>query len=121
LLPAHLLLCDGSCFTLNQQNDVGALEGFYKKMKFAIALSKKNAENKDVINFYINSGYKGFQTKYFTEHEQQEVAEEVVLEEKKIDLKKQNIDFNFSYFNFPNVFMRQRYFIKSNKFIDDKI
>jgi hypothetical protein len=43
--------------------------------------------------FYINSGYKGFNTTYFTNHEQQKVAEEVVLEEKKIDLKKQNIDF----------------------------
>jgi hypothetical protein len=31
-------------------------------------------ENKDVINFYINSGFKGFQTKYFTEYEQQEVV-----------------------------------------------
>ena len=77
----------------NQQNDVGALEGFYKKMKFAIALSKKNAENKDVINFYINSGFKGFQTKYFTEYEQQEVAEEVALEEKKLGSRKEHVDF----------------------------
>ena len=76
-----------------QQNDVGALEGFHKKMDNAIALSKKNAKNTDVINFYITSGYKGFNTTYFTNHEQQEVAEEVVFEEKKIDLKKQHIDF----------------------------
>jgi hypothetical protein len=58
----------------NQQNDIGALEGFYKKMKGAIDLSKKNAENEDVVNFYIDSGYRGFQQKYFIDNEQEQVA-----------------------------------------------
>jgi hypothetical protein len=73
----------------NQQNDIGALEGFHKKMKGAVALSKRDSENKDVVNFYIDSGYRGFQQKYFLSHEQEEVA----LEANNSDSKKEQVDF----------------------------
>ncbi len=73
----------------NQQNDIGALEGFHKKMKGAVALSKRNSENKDVVNFYIDSGYRGFQQKYFLSNEQEELA----LEANNSDSKKERVDF----------------------------
>ena len=76
----------------NQQNDIGALEGFHKKMKGAIAASKKNAENKDVVNFYIDSGYRGFQQKYFINDEQEQEDCTKSARELKLYTRKKHID-----------------------------
>jgi hypothetical protein len=58
-------------------------------MKGAAALSKRKAENKDVVRFYIDSGYRGFLQSYFLKHEQEEVA----LEANNSDSKKEQVDF----------------------------